>query len=121
MSTRRFISVNFSLETPIDGFAYAGLNESFNFEPFCANSPARFVPEQNLEQVFPGVSEDEEFPDNGSSLRDLRTTYTRVSPNFLRLVAPAEVNFGTYRDRLKKSVLALLKFSQYFFKIQPII
>ena len=33
-----------------------------NLQTFCTNPPARFVPEQDLESVLPGVGEDEEVP-----------------------------------------------------------
>ena len=35
---------------------------SSNLQPFCANPPARFVPEQDLKSVLPCVGEDEEVP-----------------------------------------------------------
>ncbi len=53
-------SASSSLESSIDDSVMRP-NKSSNPEPFCANSPARFVPEQDLESVLPGIGEDEEM------------------------------------------------------------
>jgi len=46
----------------MNGFGDAPPSKSSNLQTFCANPPARFVPEQDFKSVLPGVGEDEEVP-----------------------------------------------------------
>ena len=82
-------NVSSSLESSIDGFGDAGQARVPTSRRFAQTHQPVLSQNKILSRFFRALVKTKRCPDNGSSLRELRTTPARVSNDFLRSVAPA--------------------------------